>query len=595
MKYNTKEFTKAVNYYKEELPKNLKGKTILIYFQLKDEKQFYSIAPLSRAVHELNGDLVVSIKSKNKFKSIEALFRVWDTFDARKKGVRNDKTKTLSEFIESVNKKVKNKKFEEVFQRPYIIFTAGKKGFESENSFLEYNAKWFRKYKWKALMKTARAIWKKSYDLKKNETASVGFEFIPKKKDLDLPFEDYLDSYAIANAMFLVAKRRCKSVSMGSYTGRWKMTEPMNKIADLRATLVGCEYEKHITEIYFKKYKKLSKLLKLNCFKPVKAGFGIHGKGYSGKHFFGDYIGYPSPNLKTRWNSPGQMFLKPSWLVQTKLDTRMPQTRYAITSTLPIQNLIRTCDIDYKKMRAKNEKIKRIIEKCDILFVKGKKRINGYVTDLEVDLTEIRQKKAFVWKSDSDVRHMLNACAKKAYGVKAGMYGNCPGGEAFLTPYKINGVAVSDVVISIDQSYVIPENNPLVIKFTNGTYKVLRGPKNIISKMIEKRREAKKQIADYKKSKSLPKELIKSYERNFMKTGEFAINTNPKARLSIYLIETEKIAKMMHIALGAGYEPNRETLYHWDTVINNPRQKMDIYGISKGKKYWILKNGQFVI
>lgn len=595
MKYNTKEFAKAVNYYKKELPKKLKGKTILIYFQLRNEKQFYSIAPLSRAVHELNGDLVVSIKSKNEFKSIEALFRVWDTFDERKKGVKSEKTKALSEFIESVNKKVKNKKFEEVFERPYLIFTAGKKGFESENSVLEYNAKWFRKYRWEALVKTAKAVWKNSYDLKKNETASVGFELIPKKKDLDLPFEDYLDSYAIANAMFLVGKKMCKSVSMGTYTGRWKMTEPMNKIADLRATLVGCEYEKHIAEIYFKKYKKLSKLLKLNYFKPVKAGFGIHGKGYSGKHFFGDYIGYPSPNLKTRWNSPGSMFLKPSWLVQTKIDTRMPQTRYAITSTLPIPNFIRTCDIDYKKMREKNEKIKKIIEKCDVLFVKGKKRIKGYVTDLEVDLSEIRKKKAFVWKSDSDVRKILNLGAKKAYGVKAGMYGNCPGGEAFFTPYKINGIAVSDVVISIDQSYVIPENNPLVIKFTNGTYKVLSGPKNIISKMIEKRKEAKKRIADYKKSKSLPASLIKSYERNFMQTGEFAINTNPKARLSRYLIETEKIAKMMHIALGSGYEPDRETLYHWDTVINNPRQKMDIYGISKGKKHWILKNGQFVI
>ena len=166
MKYNEKEFTKAVNYYKKGLPKNLKGKTILIYFQLKDEKQFYSIAPLSRAVHELKGDLVVSIRSKKEHKSIEALFRVWDTFDAQKKGVKNEKTKALSEFIGTVNKKVKNKKFNEVFERPYMVFTAGKKGFESENSFLEYNAKWFRKYKWKALVKTARALWKNSYDLK---------------------------------------------------------------------------------------------------------------------------------------------------------------------------------------------------------------------------------------------------------------------------------------------------------------------------------------------------------------------------------------------------------------------------------------------
>lgn len=602
MKYNEQAFNSAVKYYEKALPRGINGKTIVVYFNLKNEDAFYSLAPLSRAVHEKKADFYVSITSAAKQEGMDALFRVWDTYDAMKKGVKNSKTKALAEFIETVNKKAKNRKFEGIFERPFAVLNEGKNGFEGEKSFegknlaLDYKSGWFRKYKWKGLTKTAAIIWKKCFALKKTENAAVGFEIIPAKKDLDHPLEDYLDNFAIAMAMGSVAKKMCKKISMGTYTPKWAMTVPMNPVADLKTTLMGCEHEKEIGEPYFKKYKILSKQLNLGILKPVQVSFGIHGKGYGGEHFFGYTIGYPSPNLKTRWNSPGQMFLKPHWYMQTRDDSRMPKTRVAITGTLPIQNFIRTCDVDYDMLRRKNEKIIKIIMKSDYLFVKGKKKVNGQLTDLKVDLSCVKKGRTYIWESDSDVRHLLNKGAQKHYGIKAGRYGNCPSGEAFFTPEKIDGTAVSDVVINIDQSYVIPKNNPLVVKFKNGIYKVQSGPKIILSKMIEKRSEAKKLIKTYKKQKSLPAKIVRSYEKNFMRTGEFAINTNPKARLSRYLIETEKIAKMMHIALGSGYEPDRETLYHWDMVINCPEQKIDIYGVNgKGKKLFILKDGNFVI
>jgi len=86
------------------------------------------------------------------------------------------------------------------------------------------------------------------------------------------------------------------------------------------------------------------------------------------------------------------------------------------------------------------------------------------------------------------------------------------------------------------------------------------------------------------------------YRENYRRVGEFAINTNPKAKLGNYLIENEKIAKMIHIALGSGFEPDRQTVYHWDFVVNAPRQKLDIYGLDrKGKKHWIIKKGKFAL
>ena len=92
------------------------------------------------------------------------------------------------------------------------------------------------------------------------------------------------------------------------------------------------------------------------------------------------------------------------------------------------------------------------------------------------------------------------------------------------------------------------------------------------------------------------KDIIKIYKDNFWNIGEFALNTNPKAKLCDYLIVNEKIAGMIHVALGLGFEPDRKTMYHWDIVVNAPKQKLDIYGVDKNKKiHRVLKNGEFVV
>ena len=96
------------------------------------------------------------------------------------------------------------------------------------------------------------------------------------------------------------------------------------------------------------------------------------------------------------------------------------------------------------------------------------------------------------------------------------------------------------------------------------------------------------------KHKALPKNIIKMKKDNFNKIGEFAINTNPKARLCNYLIVNEKIAGMIHIALGSGFEDDRATVYHYDVVINAKEQKLDIYGLKGKNKLWMMKKGKLV-
>lgn len=591
MKYNIAEFNKAVAHYKKSLGKMLKkGNACLVEMPLGNEEALYSIAPLSRAVHELHAELNVFVIDR-KSESLNALKRTWAVYSDRDSG----KKRALLDFIESVKKKAKNKGFEKIFAPPELLVRASRNCFIADGRKIEFRTNWFRRRKWNRLLATCKRILEQGYTLKKNERFSISFELIPSKKDLLLPLDDYLDNFPMAYAMALAAKKKCRQVSLGSSTTRMSQLEPMYRISDLAATLRGCEYEKNINEPWFRKFRKLSKMMHYERMKHSDAALGIHGRGYGGKHFFGLNIGYPTPNRKSRWQSPGQMFLKPFWVAQTRVDSRPPKMRYAMTETLPLENFIRTCYIDFYKLREKDERIRAILKQGKTLYIRGRQLKQGR-TELKLDLGRVLRRKSPVLCSDIEVNTTTPREAADIFKINHGRYGNFPGGEVFWTPYDLNGTYMGDVVINIDQSYVIGNQKPLVVKIEHGHYKVKSGPRHIVNALRKRKKESWEMIKLYEKSGSLPKSIINSYKKNFDMVGEIAINTNPKARLSRYLIEAEKIAKMMHIALGSGYEPGRETLYHCDIVLNCPRQKVDIWAITPARsRAWIMRKGNLVV
>ncbi|MDP7244795.1 MAG: hypothetical protein QF568_05610 [Flavobacteriales bacterium] len=589
MKYDEKKFDSSVKEYKKILG-NVKAKSFLVVFDIKNKKAFFSIAPLSRAIHELNADMHV-IGMDKKSKTLDVLYDVWKVFKQNKAGKFDEKTEALMGFVEEIEKRAKGK-FVGLFERPDYTLEAKGFGFEGDYT-LPFKDNWFREYKSKELDETCEKIWRDVYNLKKNERVSIGFVLIQKDEMLGHPLEDYLDSYAIAWHMMLKCKDKT-GVSMVASTQRRSMLEKSEGISDLKAVLIGCELCKEVEEDVFKKYKKVSKLLNLKRISVIDASFFISGKGYPGKHNFGEVIGYPSPNKKTRWQSPGQIIYKLDFYPQTALDDRNPLARVGFTETLPIDIFIETCNIDWKKMRDRNWKIKEIADKCKVIKVFGEK-IDGFKTDFEVGLVKKDGIRRWVRTSDTDVREKINSEYLKMTGIKAGTMANLPGGETFVTPEYVKGTIAGDVVISIDQSYLLSDKDPLIIQSDGKEYK-LTGPKKIIDKVNEKKKEAWEMIMNQEKYKSLPQEIIDLKKKNFNMINEFAINTNPNAKLCDYLIVNEKIARMMHIALGSGFEPDRATEYHTDIVINSPRQKMNIYGVDeKGKKHWIIKKGEFVV
>ncbi|MDP3766077.1 MAG: hypothetical protein Q8R04_06210 [Nanoarchaeota archaeon] len=589
MKYDENEFNSAVEDYKKRI-NSVEGKNFLIIFDVNNKNAFYSIAPLSRALHELEAD--VSCTGINeKSEGLDALKDVWKTFEEYEKGIKNENANALIDFIVEVDKKTKGE-FKKLFKKPDFILEAKENKFAGSVE-LPFHTEWFNEYRMKELMKTAEILWRDVYALKKGERVGVGFAPIPAQNLLGHPLEDYLDSYSIIWAMTQAAAKIAQPV-MNAYTFRKSMLEQSERISDLRATLLGCELDKEIDEEPFMKYKNLSKLLRLERIKPVDLSFSISAKGYPGKHLFGEAIGYPSLNKKTRWQTPAQMIYKLDFYPQTKYDDREPLARVAFTETIPIDIFIETNMVDWADIRARNQKIKDIMDKCDIIYVEGKLK-EKYVTKLEVGLVKPDKTRRWVRRSDTDVREKINKTYLQMTGIKAGCMGNIPGGEAFTTPEYMKGIFVGDVVVHVDQSYPLDEKNPLVVECYGNSYKIIDGPKEIIKKISTRKEDAMKLLLVTEKNKSLPQEIIDLKKRNFERIGEFAINTNPKARLCEYLIVNEKIARMMHIALGSGFEPDRSTEYHMDIVFNAPRQKLDVYGIDKdGSKHWILMSGEFV-
>ncbi len=594
MKYNVPIFNANVDYYTKRLKGKVKDKVVFVILNLKQNKAFYSIAPLSRAVHNLGGDVHVMIIDENST-NLEIMKDVWYVYDDWvKKKLKTKKVKALRAFIRSVNKRTKTKVFKEIFKGPDIIIKAEEKGF-SGTMELEYKYKWHRKYRWKEVLETGAKIWKQGYNLKKGERVGVSFVLIPSEKHTELPLEDYLDSYSIVMAMALAAKRFKVNLRVGASSDRFSILAKPVRTAELVTTLRGCELSKDVDEEVFKRYKELSNIMKIERMDHTQAGFGIHAKGYYGKHFFGDAIGYPSLDKKTRWSSPGQLMLKDRYEPQTAVEKRDPMMRYAMTETLPIDVFIETCNLNYNKLRKRSETIRNIFNKCEYIRVVGNV-VDGYKTDFTVNLVSKDGKRRLFTAQDSDVRTILDREYYKRTKIKAGSYANFPSGETFVTPESVYGMMVGDVVINIDRSYVIPEKTPIVVEFTGNKYKVIKAPKKLKEVMIRERKEARQKLNDIDRNGSLPKEVIKIYKKNFWNIGEFAVNTNPKAKLCGYLIVNEKIARMIHVALGLGFDPDRKTMYHWDIVVNAPRQELDVYGVDKDKRvHRVLKKGEFVI
>ncbi|MFW6383018.1 MAG: hypothetical protein ACOCZQ_00075 [Nanoarchaeota archaeon] len=583
-------FERAVNYYKEEIG-NVKGKTFFVVIPLQNNGAFFSIAPLSKAIHENGGDIHISAFDGHS-PVVESMLKTWKIHKGFLEDKKTKDVLAFKNFVKAIERKTKSNNFIKLFKAPDYILRGGHNGFMGSLG-LAYKDKWVKKRRWKTLLKTCSVILDQVYNLKPKDRLGIGFETIPSKENLDKPLQDYLDSYLITKAMLESALEITGNVTMNTSSPRYSMLKDMERVGNLKATLLGCELCKESKEAVFKRFRDLSRFIGTGKIKHNTATFFIAGKGTPGKHFFGQEIGYPTKNGKSRWQSPAGIIYQPPHAPQTKHDERAPKARVAFTETLPVEVFIKTCNVDWFEIKRKNDALADVAKKSVKFVVKSNTK-GKYKTEFEIGLRKKNKEARIPQTSDVDTRNIIDKEFYKRTGIKAGNMGNLPGGEMFVTPEYMEGTAVGDVVINIDQSYSLSKQNPFVIQAAKKGYKVVKGPKKVIDAFTKKKGEAWGLLK--KQEKVMPKELIDVRKKNFNSIGEFAINTNPKAEVCDYLIVNEKVADMIHVAMGSGFEDDKATDYHSDLVIDAKRQRLDIYGVDEaGNKYPLMEKGNKLV
>ena len=143
MKYDEKKFNSSVEDYKKAIG-NAKSKSFLVVFNISNRKAFFSIAPLSRALHELDAD-VYAAGINGESEVVEALSDIWETYKAYKESRNDEKTEALMDFANEAEKK-ENGMFKGLFDEPDFILEAKEKCFDG-SFHLNYMDHWFKEHR----------------------------------------------------------------------------------------------------------------------------------------------------------------------------------------------------------------------------------------------------------------------------------------------------------------------------------------------------------------------------------------------------------------------------------------------------------------
>lgn len=137
--------------------------------------------------------------------------------------------------------------------------------------------------------------------------------------------------------------------------------------------------------------------------------------------------------------------------------------------------------------------------------------------------------------------------------TERGAFGNLPAGEAFIAP--IEGTASGVLVIDGSMAGTGYVDEPIIIKVKNGMAETVSGGKS--AKKI--------------------KEILDKFGIKAGNIAELGIGLNPKAKLTGFTLEDEKIAGTCHIALGdnSTFGGSVKVESHLDGVILNPTLKVD--------------------
>ena len=349
-----------------------------------------------------------------------------------------------------------------------------------------------------------------------------------------------------------------------------KTVDDPNREEDKVFNMIEASWGMHAS---FKNFRCLARKLNAGFYSPPEVLVIVSGGGYTGKDIVGRSVGYPIPGSNDKWNSGLSVLNKFKWKIQSKLDRRNPMSRTALTYAMPLKKFAKCMGVNYIALARKTKKLAEIVKDSEKVYVRSKPvYIQGkkLANDISFEV-----KREWVEMDDGMCR-------------RPGDYVNLPTGEVFLTPYSADGTFIADGSIHLDSSYLI--RKPFAIIVEKGRYRDFVADEKMLGLIENHLRKSREMLKQLKKSRTVSKETLKIYEENFDRIGELGIGTNSQAELSEFLIEAEKISGTVHMALGAGYTKERDSVHHEDAVAG-ARIKIDVFADRKQ----IIRNSRLVV
>jgi aminopeptidase len=219
---------------------------------------------------------------------------------------------------------------------------------------------------------------------------------------------------------------------------------------------------------------------------------------------------------------------------------------------------IKTVPVNYPQMRALCKKLSTILTRANDVHIKTAKGM-----DLTIGLKGRKGQ-----SDDGDFR-------------KPGSGGNLPCGEVYISPElgASNGTIVFDGSIASYKGEIIIKR-PIEVKVKNGFVTKVSG--GIEAKELQDTlTRAGLQVDKFVKEGKLSKGVAGEYKKNIFNLGELGIGLNRNCSIVGNILEDEKVFKTCHIAIGANYDEDANTLIHLDGIIKNPTMTVNIGGKSK--------------
>ena len=228
----------------------------------------------------------------------------------------------------------------------------------------------------------------------------------------------------------------------------------------------------------------------------------------------------------------------------------------------------RTVPIDYTRLRSDCQRVKKALDASSSVRVTAP---GG--TDIAIGLRTRKAK-----RDDGDFR-------------KAGLAGNIPSGEVYVSPElgTANGVIAFDGSMAMNDGEVVIRT-PIAAEVSSGFITRISGRSE--AKALRACVTAGQSKARKMASKGdLPKENLASYVKNASAIGELGIGLNRRARIVANMLEDEKVYGTCHFAVGSNYDGDAESLIHLDGLVKQPTITVSS---SSGKETVVMESGRLM-